>query len=124
MVSFLKTGDWFKESGVEPLEKFIPPHRYYCVLNIAFWILFTLIPFFYFSFIILMSGNLLYIVLFFAPLGLRKFIDLLKLHFFFKNLNNPNNFLFTVYVALSKLVNVTEISKTSSSYGMDKQKTK
>ncbi|XP_015377754.1 PREDICTED: 1-acyl-sn-glycerol-3-phosphate acyltransferase delta-like, partial [Diuraphis noxia] len=32
MVSFFNTGDWFKESGVKPVEKFVPPYRYYCVL--------------------------------------------------------------------------------------------
>lgn len=83
MVSFLNTGDWFEESGVEPLEKFIPPRRYYCVLNMAFWMLFTLTAFFYFAFDVLMSGSFLRIALFFAPLGLRKSCDVNHVRFFF-----------------------------------------
>lgn len=73
MVSFFNTGDWFKESGVKPLEKFVPPRRYYCVLNMIFWTLVTLIPFFYVAFNVLLSGNLLHITLLSAPFGLRKF---------------------------------------------------
>jgi len=96
MVSFLKTGDWFQESGVKPVAKFIPPRRLNCVINIIFWSLFTLIPFSYLAFTVLMSGNLLHIILLVIPLGL-------------------------LHVLLSKLVSVSEISKTSSSYGTDKK---
>jgi len=73
MVSFLKTGDWFQESGVKPVAKFIPPRRLNCVINIIFWSLFTLIPFSYLAFTVLMSGNLLHIILLVIPLGLRKY---------------------------------------------------
>jgi len=99
MVSFLNTGDWFKESGVKPLEKFVPPYRYYSLLNIVFWSILILTPFFYFTFNVLISGNLLQILLLVVPLGL-------------------------LYVVLSKLMSVSEISKTSSAYGTDKSKTK
>lgn len=73
MVSFVNTGDWFKENDVKPLEKFIPPHSYNCVLNIVFWSLFTLIPFFYFTYKILISGNLFHIILLAIPIVLSKF---------------------------------------------------
>lgn len=73
MVSFLKTGDWFKENGIKSVEEIYPPNRYYCVLNMAFWSLLTLISFFYLGFKILISGNLLHIALFLIPIGLRKF---------------------------------------------------
>jgi hypothetical protein len=74
MVSFFNTGDWFKESGVKPVEKFVPPNRYYSLLNIVFWSILILTPFFYFTFNILISGNLLHILLLVVPIGLRKFI--------------------------------------------------
>lgn len=74
MVSFVNTGDWFKESGVEPLEKFVPPYSYNCVLNILFWALFTLIPFFYFTYNIFISGNLFHILLWAMPIVLSKFL--------------------------------------------------
>lgn len=73
MVSFFKTGDWFKESGVKPLEKFIAPYRYNCVLNIVFWSIIILVPFFYCAFNILTSGNIFHILLFIVPLGLRAY---------------------------------------------------
>lgn len=73
MVSFVNTGDWFKESGVKPLEKCIPPYSYNCVLNILFWALFTLIPAIYFSYKILISGNLFHIILLTIPTVLGKF---------------------------------------------------
>lgn len=99
MVSFVNTGDWFKESGVEPLEKFVSPRRYYCLLNVIGFSLITLIPFFYLASKILISGNLIYISLLALPIVL-------------------------LHVALSKLMSVTEISKTSSDYGADKSKAK
>jgi len=73
MVSFVNTGDWFKESGVEPLEKFVPPRRYYCLLNVIGFSLVTLIPFFYLASKILISGNLIYISLLALPIVLREF---------------------------------------------------
>ncbi|XP_050053412.1 1-acyl-sn-glycerol-3-phosphate acyltransferase delta-like isoform X2 [Aphis gossypii] len=99
MVSFFNTGDWFKESGVKPLEKFVPPLRYYSLINIILWSILILVPFFYFTFNVLISGNLLHILMLMVPLGL-------------------------LYVILSKLMSVSEIGKTSSEYGTDKKKTK
>nr|AKM28420.1 1-acyl-sn-glycerol-3-phosphate acyltransferase delta [Aphis gossypii] len=98
MVSFFNTGDWFKESGVKPLEKFVPPLRYYSLINIILWSILILVPFFYFTFNVLISGNLLHILMLMVPLGL-------------------------LYVVLSKLMSVSEIGKTSSEYGTDKKKT-
>lgn len=72
MVSFVNTGDWFKESGVEPLKKFVPPRRYYCLLNIVVFSLFTLISFFYLAGKIIISGNLIYISLLALPIVLRE----------------------------------------------------
>ncbi|VVC31726.1 Acyltransferase, C-terminal domain,Phospholipid/glycerol acyltransferase [Cinara cedri] len=99
MVSYVNTGDWFKENDVKPLEKFITPRSYMSLLNIIFWSLVTFLPFLYLSFKILISGNLLH-------------IGLLTL------------LLCLIYVILSKLTSVSEIDKASSSYGTDKQKTK
>lgn len=73
MVSLMNTGDWFKESGVKRVEKFVPPVNYCCLINMIFWSLFTLIPFSYLTFNVLMSGNLFYIALLVIPLALRKF---------------------------------------------------
>lgn len=73
MVSFMNTGDWFKESGVKPVEKYVPPRRYSCVINMVFWSLFSLLLFFYLAFNILISGNLVYIVLFTLSIFLREF---------------------------------------------------
>lgn len=99
MVSFFNTGDWFKESGVTPVEKFVPPHSYYCLLNMIFWSILVLVPFFYLAFSIFISGNILHILLLVVPIGL-------------------------LHVVLSKMLSVSEISKTSSQYGTEKQKTK
>lgn len=74
MVSFLNTGDWFKESGVKPVEKYVPPRNYFSVINMVFWSLFTLVPFFYLAFNILISGNLNHMALFTLPVFLREFI--------------------------------------------------
>jgi len=73
MVSFFNTGDWFKESGVKPVEKFVPPYRYYCLLNMIFWSILVLVPFFYLAFNIFISGNILHILLLLVPIGLREF---------------------------------------------------
>lgn len=87
MVSFVDTGDWFKTSGVKPLEKFITPRGYASLLNIIFWSLFTLIPLLYLSFKILISGNLIHMALLVAPLYLRKYKYIVNgfLFFFFSN---------------------------------------
>jgi len=97
MVSFVNTGDWFKESGVEPLEKFVPPRRYYCLLNTVLFSLITFVSFFYLASKVITSGNLIY-------------ISLLAL------------LIVLLHVALSKLLGVTEINKTSSSYGTNRPK--
>lgn len=73
MVSFFETGDWFKKSGVKPVEKFFPPYRYNCLINMVFWSVLILALFFYFAFNILISGNLLHVILLVVPIGLRKF---------------------------------------------------
>lgn len=37
MESFLRTGDWFKESGVRPVKGFNINRRPYTLLNVVFW---------------------------------------------------------------------------------------
>ncbi|XP_050537687.1 1-acyl-sn-glycerol-3-phosphate acyltransferase delta-like [Daktulosphaira vitifoliae] len=44
MDSFIKTGDWFKESGVEPLEKFKSKRKYSSLVNFIFWAVVVLVP--------------------------------------------------------------------------------
>lgn len=127
MVSFVNTGDWFKENDVKPLEVYVPPYRYGCVVNIIFWSLVTLIPLFYLAFKILISGNIFHIILFLIPFGLRKSIKFQSYKISYIEIIISlfkKNILFTVHVTLSKLVSVSEINKTSSSYGSDKQKSK
>lgn len=88
MVSFFNTGDWFKESGVKPVEKFVPPYRYYCLLNMVFWSILILVPFFYLAFNIFTSGNLLHILFLVIPLGLRKFNIQTNIIYYYRKLEN------------------------------------
>lgn len=120
MVSFANTGDWFKESGLEPLEKFVPPRRYCCLLNVIGFSLFTIIPYFYLAGKVLLSANLIHISLLTLPIVIRECFDI-------RRRKKTNTFeqlfvFFSVYLASSKLIDVSEISKTSSTYGTDKSK--
>lgn len=58
--SFLNTGDYFKESGVERIESFQLPPRIYSLLNTCGWAVVTLTPMLYYLIGLLLSGELLY----------------------------------------------------------------
>lgn len=58
--SFMNTGDFFLESGVERIEPFHVPPRIYSLLNTVGWSIVTLIPMFYYLVGLLLSGKLLY----------------------------------------------------------------
>ncbi|CAB0019411.1 unnamed protein product [Nesidiocoris tenuis] len=63
MDSFLTTGDYFKTSGVPPLEPIRMSRRPYSLANMCFWALTTLIPITYGLIRLLTSGSTVYISL-------------------------------------------------------------
>ncbi|XP_046665471.1 1-acyl-sn-glycerol-3-phosphate acyltransferase gamma-like [Homalodisca vitripennis] len=91
MESFLHTGDFFAESGVDRVEPFLLPRRYYSLVNMATWAVIVIVPVFYYLTRLITSGSTLYI-----SVGIS-----IILFFFFM---------------LYKLIELTKISK-GSSYG-------
>lgn len=59
MESFLKTGDWFLESGVRRVEPFKLPRRIYSLLNMFGWAIITLCPLVYQLMLLLLYGSTL-----------------------------------------------------------------
>ncbi|XP_075232638.1 1-acyl-sn-glycerol-3-phosphate acyltransferase gamma-like [Lycorma delicatula] len=91
MESFLKTGDWFVESGVRRVEPFKLPRRVYSLLNMVGWAIVILCPLVYHLMQLLLSGSTLSFC-----------IGLIIISVFF--------------LLLYKLIDQTKISK-GSSYG-------
>lgn len=58
--SFMNTGDFFQESGVERVAPFQRPNRIYSLLNTLGWAVVTLTPMLYYLLGLLFSGKLLY----------------------------------------------------------------
>ncbi|XP_063820935.1 1-acyl-sn-glycerol-3-phosphate acyltransferase gamma-like [Ostrinia nubilalis] len=58
--SFMNTGDFFLESGVERIEPFKASRRVYSLINTLGWAVVTLTPMLYYLFGLLLSGKLLY----------------------------------------------------------------
>lgn len=61
MESFLRTGDWFSESGVQRVDTFTLPRRYYSLINMVGWALVILIPMIYYLTKLITSGSTLYV---------------------------------------------------------------
>lgn len=91
MESFLQTGDWFSESGVQRVDTFTLPRRYYSLINMVGWAVVILIPMIYYLTKLITSGSTLYV-----SIG----IAIILLNF----------------LMLYKLIELTKISK-GSSYG-------
>ncbi|KAJ2939681.1 hypothetical protein O0L34_g14400 [Tuta absoluta] len=58
--SFVNTGDFFLQSGVERVEPFLQPMRPYSLLNSLGWAVVTLTPMMYYLLGLLLSGRLIY----------------------------------------------------------------
>lgn len=72
--SFLNTGDFFAESGVERVEPFQRPNRIYSLVNTLGWAVVTLTPMLYYLLGLLFSGKLLYFSIGVAILGACKYL--------------------------------------------------
>jgi lysophosphatidic acid acyltransferase/lysophosphatidylinositol acyltransferase len=59
--SFHTHGDFFKGSGVHPLEPIVFQPRISSFVNTLFWIIVTCVPIIYFLTKLLLSGNFLYL---------------------------------------------------------------
>lgn len=59
--SFLNTGNFFVESGVEKIDSFQVPPRMYSLINTLGWAIVTLTPMLYYLVGLLFSGKLLYL---------------------------------------------------------------
>ncbi|XP_013178209.1 PREDICTED: 1-acyl-sn-glycerol-3-phosphate acyltransferase gamma-like [Papilio xuthus] len=93
--SFLNTGDFFTESGVERVESFQLPPRVYSLINTLGWAILTLTPMLYYLIGLLFSGKLLYLTIGGAILA-------------------------AFYILLQKSIGITQISQ-GSSYGTEKK---
>lgn len=89
--SFIKTGDFFEQSGVQRVEGFRLNRRYYSLLNVLFWSFVILIPMFSNLIKLLVTGQFLYFTI-----GL--------------------GFISVFYFLLEYLIGMSEIKKASS-YG-------
>ncbi|KAF7281438.1 hypothetical protein GWI33_004764 [Rhynchophorus ferrugineus] len=58
--SFIQTGDFFKNSGVTPVEPWVPERRIWPLLNIVLWMFTILVPMVYYLIKLFFSGQLLY----------------------------------------------------------------
>ncbi|CAG9560587.1 unnamed protein product [Danaus chrysippus] len=94
--SFLNTGDFFLESGVERVESFQRPNRIYSLLNTLGWAVVTLTPMLYYLLGLLFSGKLLYFSI-------------------------GGAILLAFYILLQKSIGMSKISQ-GSSYGTEKTK--
>ncbi|KPJ09749.1 1-acyl-sn-glycerol-3-phosphate acyltransferase gamma [Papilio machaon] len=93
--SFLNTGDFFTESGVERIESFQVPPRVYSLINTLGWAILTLTPMLYYLIGLLFSGRLLHLTIGGAILA-------------------------AFYILLQKSIGITQISQ-GSSYGTEKK---
>lgn len=59
--SFHTHGDFFKSSGVPPIDPIIMKPRLSSLLNTIFWIIVTVLPIVYFLMSLLLTGNILYL---------------------------------------------------------------
>lgn len=58
--SFVKTGDFFKTSGIERIEPFTVKRRVYSLINIFVWAVSILCPMIYYLISLFLSGELVY----------------------------------------------------------------
>lgn len=84
MESFLRTGDWFSESGVQRVDTFTLPRRCYSLINMVGWALVILIPMIYYLTKLITSGSTLYVsigitIILLSFLMLYKLIELTKI---------------------------------------------
>ncbi|KAF7996303.1 hypothetical protein HCN44_001935 [Aphidius gifuensis] len=94
--SFNKTGDFFATSGVERTKLYKPKRRYFSFINTLSWAVVTLIPMSYSFTQLVLSGSTLYVSI---AIGVASFF----------------------YVMMRKVIAMSEVSKTSSSYGTGKK---
>ena len=116
--SFIKTGDFFAISGVPRIESFKLERRIWSLVNTIFWSIVVLVPMVYYLINLLLSGSTVY---FLMGVGI---IAICEFYFYCCFIQKMLLiFLFTVFILLSKVVGMSEISK-SSSYGIEKTKKK
>ncbi|XP_015604950.1 1-acyl-sn-glycerol-3-phosphate acyltransferase gamma [Cephus cinctus] len=90
--SFSQTGDFFATSGIPRTDIFKLERRYYSLINTVFWAVIVLVPMLYYLVKLLLSGSTIY---FFVGVGIIGLFFLL----------------------MHKTIGMSEISKSSSSYG-------
>lgn len=98
--SFHETGDFFTKSGVPRTDTFKLKRRYYSLINTLFWAVVVLVPMLYYLIRLFLSGSTVY---FFSGVSI----------------------ILLFYVLMTKTIGMSEISKSSSSYGaVDAKKVK
>lgn len=80
--SFLNTGDFFIESGVQRVDSFTVPPPIWSLVNALGWAVVTLTPMLYYLIGLLFSGKLLYFSIGCAILGACKCILIFNLSIF------------------------------------------
>jgi lysophosphatidic acid acyltransferase/lysophosphatidylinositol acyltransferase len=108
--SFHETGDFFKNSGIKPIEPIVFPNRKSSLINWVAWMFVALLPILFFLINELMSGQIFHVIIgfgiLFACKSCNTFINLIILILF----------QFAVYTLLNYAIGSTKISKASS-YG-------
>jgi hypothetical protein len=72
--SFFRTGDFFAESGVEKIEGYRLPRRYYSLINTVAWGCVVLVPMVYYLLRLLTSGSTVYVCIGISTIGICKYI--------------------------------------------------
>lgn len=90
--SFHETGDFFTKSGVPSTDSFKLKRRHYSLINTLFWAIMVLVPMLYYLIQLFLSGSTIYF-----SIGV--------------------SIIILFYLLMYKTIGMSEISKSSSSYG-------